>query len=265
MVKIKRGLFVGINYTGTSNALRGCINDQENLTGFLIKQKYLDKQDLVLMNDFQQGDLYPTKLNMLKQMDNLVNFCNNNRKNEVLVVFAYSGHGSYIRDRNGDEIDGKDEVLCPIDCMTKGMISDDVIKRNFIDRLGSNVKLIMLMDCCHSGTIIDLKYNYGIDKRDSCVVYGDCNDNKCKVIMISGCLDKQTSADAYIRDNRKYEFQGAMTASFLNSCDDKVTYKELITRMRTMLKQGKYEQIPQLSTSFPINTNETFLLSEFNN
>lgn len=266
MVQIKRGLLIGINYTGTNSALRGCINDQENLAKFLHTKSFLDKKDLILMNDFQKGDLYPTKLNILNQLNSLVEFCNNkNKKDEILLVFAYSGHGSYVRDNSGDELDGKDEVICPIDYSTGGVIKDDNIKRYFIDRLGNNVKIIMLMDCCHSGTIVDLKYNYTMDKKDSCIVYGNCKDNKCKVVMISGCLDKQTSADAYIKDNKSYEYQGAMTACFLKCYNIDISYKDLIKRMRVFLKNGKYEQIPQLSTSFSIEVDDKFLLDDFNN
>jgi hypothetical protein len=32
----KRALLIGINYTGTSSALRGCINDVKNLKQFLV-------------------------------------------------------------------------------------------------------------------------------------------------------------------------------------------------------------------------------------
>ena len=44
------------------------------------------------------------------------------------LFFHYSGHGSYIKDENGDEVDGKDECLCPIDYAYSGMIIDDEIK-----------------------------------------------------------------------------------------------------------------------------------------
>ena len=64
--------------------------------------------------------------------------------------------------------------------------------------------------------------------------------------MISGCMDNQTSADAYI--NSKY--QGAMTWSFLDTVNKKpnLTWIELITTMRSSLKTSTYQQIPQLSS-----------------
>ena len=37
-----------------------------------------------------------------------------------------SGHGSQVKDRDGDEIDGYDEVILPRDFREKGIITDDV-------------------------------------------------------------------------------------------------------------------------------------------
>ena len=64
--------------------------------------------------------------------------------------------------------------------------------------------------------------------------------------MISGCRDKQTSADAYINST----FQGAMTWAFLDTVNKNpnLSWKELITTMRSSLKTSKYEQFPQLSS-----------------
>ena len=64
--------------------------------------------------------------------------------------------------------------------------------------------------------------------------------------MISGCMDNQTSADAYINS----KFQGAMTWAFLHTVDKNpnLTWKELITTMRDSLKISNFQQIPQLSS-----------------
>ena len=41
------------------------------------------------------------------------------------VFCHYSGHGCSIKDDDGDEADGKDEALCPIDYQQAGVIRDD--------------------------------------------------------------------------------------------------------------------------------------------
>ena len=84
------------------------------------------------------------------------------------------------------------------------------------------------MDCCHSGTILDLKYQYmDVDK-----VNPKNLETAGKVYMISGCMDRQTSADVMIHK----QAQGAMTWSLLNTLKPNITWRELLQSMRTLLK-----------------------------
>ena len=42
------------------------------------------------------------------------------------IFFHYSGHGSQIRDvASGDELDGRDEIIVPLDFRRAGIITDD--------------------------------------------------------------------------------------------------------------------------------------------
>jgi hypothetical protein len=98
-------------------------------------------------------------------------------------VFYYSGHGTSIPDKDGDEEDGKDEALCYV--TPDGQISyescmiDDVFCDTITGSIGDTPCLI-LTDCCHSGTIADLT---------------DKQWNGHKAIAFSGCTDTQTSGD----------------------------------------------------------------------
>lgn len=263
---IKKCLLIGINYTGTSSALSGCINDSENLKEFLECHKYMGNNDFVMMNDHCTGELYPSKANILCELDKLVDFANNNLDKTVMMLVAYSGHGTYMRDYSGDEADGRDEMLCPIDCHTHGYIKDDVIKEQFIDKLPENVQLVMIIDSCHSGSIIDLKHNY-IVETNNCTSNSVIKTSSCDVCMISGCRDNQTSSDAWLPDsgednkNAKYEAQGAMTCSFIANYKDGMTYKSLILEMRDWLKKNHFSQVPQLSSGKMIDINDSFMLA----
>jgi len=76
------------------------------------------------------------------------------------------------------------------------------------------------------------------------------------VIQFSGCRDNQTSADAKINN----ESTGAMSyalVTLLNQNRD-YSYTQLLTSMRQIMKQKNFSQIPQLSTSHPMNMNEVF-------
>lgn len=260
----KKGLLIGINYTGTSNQLGGCINDTQNLKELLKKDKYFNENELTFMNDNQNGDLYPSKENILKQINELVKFANENKDEQVLLFFSYSGHGYYVRDTNGDEDDGRDEVLCPIDYNKNGFIVDDYLKSNFIDKLDSNVTLMVIIDACHSGTVLDLKYNF--NNLNVCNENKKALESKCNVVMISGCRDNQTSADAYLYDQFEWkrEYQGAMTAAFIKNYSDGITYKKLIKNMRKWLAKQRFSQVPQLSSGKQISIYSKIILSDYN-
>jgi hypothetical protein len=69
------------------------------------------------------------------------------------VFFLYSGHGSRLRDDNGDEPDGYDETLAPYDATLTGenQIRDDEINQ-WIEQLSGRIA-VLVFDSCHSGTI----------------------------------------------------------------------------------------------------------------
>lgn len=259
-------LLIGINYKDSDAELSGCINDSQNLKQFLIQKNYFDNKEIIMMNDNKSGVLYPTKRNILKMLDNMRDFALKNQNKKVLLFFAYSGHGHNIRDENGDEIDGRDEVLCPVDFSQNGFIVDDLLKSRFVDKLPANTKLVTLIDACHSGTMLDLKYNYAIDRLNTMTVYGKIKQTTCEVVMISGCRDDQTSADAYILDRKegRYEYQGAMTAAFINNYDPRKHCDTLINDMREWLKDNRFSQVPQLSSGRYIDVEDQLLLSSFN-
>lgn len=72
----------------------------------------------------------------------------------------YSGHGTWNRDSaERDEPDGRDELLCPLD----GYISDDELYTQLFKPLRQKGgTLVVLMDCCHSATTLDMRYNWQV-------------------------------------------------------------------------------------------------------
>lgn len=235
----KFAVLVGINYVGTESELNGCINDAKHLKSFLIEKAGYLPENIVLIAD-DGISTKPTKQNILNSFNTLISKANEGF-NELW--FSYSGHGSYEYDAGSDENDYYDEVICPVDYSTSGMIVDDYIYDNLVCKLPQTVTLFSLMDCCHSGTIFDLPCLYT-------TTYTSNNNNKqhvANVISISGCKDNQTSADAYINGG----YEGAMTWSFLNAlvnADYNVKITELVDNMRILLK-NEYTQVPLLAVS----------------
>ena len=141
----KRALLVGINdYPGTQNDLMGCLNDVTNLYDVLVK--YFG---------FQPGDirmLTNARAKTQTVLDALAGLVEKSQSGDVLV-FQYSGHGSQVRDLDGDELkDHKDEILCPYDCdWDSRFIRDDDLAELF-SPLKQGVLLEVILDSCHSGT-----------------------------------------------------------------------------------------------------------------
>jgi Caspase domain len=75
-----------------------------------------------------------------------------------LIFLIFPGHGGQVNDRDGDETDGKDEVLFPGDYADAGCITDDEIYAEFVSRISPGVHVVAVIDSCHSGTAMDLPY-----------------------------------------------------------------------------------------------------------
>lgn len=240
---MKLALIIGINYVGQKGELNGCINDAVAMRKFLIDHMNFKEEEVTLMTDESKGELIPTARNIMTQLGHLVIKAHFGHADELWI--HYSGHGSYIRDRSGDEDDGKDEVLIPLDVDTSGVISDDNL-HFYLSHLPDTCKTFCLFDCCHSATMLDLAFRYKGDGKHE-VENPDCSI-KGNVVMISGCKDDETSADAWIED----EWAGAMTTAFFKAIEKfgyEVTYLGLLEEMRDYLKKGEYPQLPQLSSN----------------
>lgn len=64
----------------------------------------------------------------------------------------------WSKDDNGDEKDGMDETLVPLDYQQAGQIRDDLIFDTLVKPLPEGANLTVVMDCCHSGSILDLPF-----------------------------------------------------------------------------------------------------------
>ena len=97
----KRALCVGINdYPGTNSDLSGCVNDANDWAAALKTRKY----DTVVLLDKKA-----TRKGIVTALNELIQGAQAGDS----LVFTFSGHGSWLPDDNGDEPDGRDEMLCP--------------------------------------------------------------------------------------------------------------------------------------------------------
>ncbi|SCV05739.1 LANO_0H14114g1_1 [Lachancea nothofagi CBS 11611] len=153
----RKGLLIGINYFGTQSELRGCINDVRNIHDFLTTRYGYNPDDIVVLTDDQQEtSRVPLRQNILRAMQWLVSGA---QPNDALF-FHYSGHGGQTKDLDGDEEDGMDDVIYPVDFQSQGHIIDDEMHDILVKSLPPGVRLTTLFDSCHSGTVLDLPYTY---------------------------------------------------------------------------------------------------------
>ena len=270
----KKAVLIGINrYRMPGADLRGCVNDVNNLQSVLTSHYGFVKNDIKVLTDYDA-----TKKAMQASIRTLITDA---KKGDVLLLH-YSGHGSNVPDKDGDEADKRDEILCPTDLDWKDPLTDDWLRKTF-DKLKPGVSLTVIMDCCHSGSntraiqppdaprIIrylpnpwdimaqesgrklrgnvagGLRTSSRAKRRTSDVVDADI----CEVLL-TGCRDTQTSADAYIAGS----YNGALIyhlAAVLDNAQGKITYRELHSQTLSRLKNAAFEQVPQLEcrkTSF---------------
>ncbi|KAF2815070.1 uncharacterized protein BDZ99DRAFT_408724 [Mytilinidion resinicola] len=153
----RKALLIGINYFGQRGQLRGCINDVKNMSTYLNGHFGYKREDMVILTDDQQNPMsQPTKQNILRAMHWLVKDAHPNDS----LFFHYSGHGGQTPDLDGDEDDGYDEVIYPVDFRTAGHIVDDEMHRIMVNPLLPGVRLTAIFDSCHSGSALDLPYLY---------------------------------------------------------------------------------------------------------
>ena len=263
----KKALLIGINhYQIPGNDLRGCVNDVKSMQATLKKYCDFKPTDMTTLLDDRA-----TTTAMRSEIQKLVTAA---KAGDVLLLH-YSGHGSNVPDKNGDEADNRDEILCPTDLNWDDPLTDDWLRITF-DKLHPKASLTVIFDCCHSGTAtraprfdpkaqrakylaspwdlmaVETKrkltgktrgtrgvlYAAGTKKRD--VVVANIAE-----VLISGCRDTQTSADAFIGG----KFNGALTyylADAIKKAEGKLTNRVLHKQTIAGIKAGQYEQVPQL-------------------
>ncbi|KZP14335.1 hypothetical protein FIBSPDRAFT_921414 [Athelia psychrophila] len=281
----KRALFVGINYKGLPNELEGCVNDAKNMCKFMMNRHGYKAEDIVLLtDDSEHARQLPTKKNITDAMRWLVR----GAKAHDSLFFHYSGHGGQTRDLDGDEIDGYDEVIFPVDYLTAGHLVDDEMNKLLVRRLPRACRLTAVFDSCHSGTALGT-FNHchsyagsylSISRFGLCGIstytfahnahtkpFGQYHSNgrlkghqvmagarvskatEGDVISFSACKDDQTSADT----QEQGVAVGAMSYAFMLSLhqNPNQSYTGLLKSIREILIR-KYSQKCQLSSSHPI-------------
>jgi hypothetical protein len=228
-----KGLFIGINYRGTQNELKGCENDAIAFKKYFMN-KGLKEKNITLMTSNQ------TKKNIIDNIKALskYSYIENNKK----FIIQYSGHGTSFPDTNGDEIDGKDEGLVSGDSR---IITDDEIFI-LLNTFHPLSKIFFIIDACHSCSILDLPYSYIHEEQE---IKENNNKTQVKIIMISGCRDNQYSLDVY--SNSRRQSCGALSNQLILLDFLNIPIFDLKNNLQNSLVWAK--QTPCISSTFKLD------------
>ncbi len=156
VAQTNRALLVGINNYAPANAsdntrgstwvnLDGCLNDVRAVHSVLL-QRYGFRPELIdTLMDRQASRA--AILNKLKELGE------KSQKGDV-VVFFYSGHGSWVKNSLSQEKDKKDEAIVPFDAyLGTPYIRDKELTPLLNAICDKGALLTVILDCCHSGSM----------------------------------------------------------------------------------------------------------------
>jgi hypothetical protein len=191
---------VGMNYTDCRNS-----DEISELTGIVDSDNFInmcDKagvEDITYLTDQNYimnaaAGMAPTKETVVATLNDIAGRCTN----DDMFIFFYAGHGDNVEDKDGDEDDGKDEAFVLMDRFGNGNEDTYLIDDDFADALiefPPGCRILIVTDCCHSGTIADL---------DNAEKYGER-----PIVHIAGTQDQQEAADT--------GYGGAATTAMINA------------------------------------------------
>ena len=250
---MRYALCIGINdYPGTGSDLAGCVNDAQDWAEELTKRGFGVETML---------DAQATGEALREGMRRLL-------RNAVagdVVVFTYSGHGTWVRDDNGDEPDGRDEALCPYDITANGPLLDDELYDILCER-PRGVRTVMISDSCHSGTVARFAPSTRTDAdrvrflppgvfldaeeaaRAAKMPRVTAGRPRHAALLMSGCADIEYSYDARFDDRPNGAFTYFALAT-LRELPPSATYKDWSTAIAQALPSQDYPQTPGLDGS----------------
>ena len=149
-------LCVGFDYPGTSLALSGCQADAEVFARMLARDGcdptlLIDRPSFRNLEGAGRADEIRVEFARLAREAREAFDRDGTR---TAIVFTYSGHGARFDDGMPRfERDGVDEALVAPD----RPIPDDEL-REWLANFGAEARVVLVLDCCHSGTAADLAF-----------------------------------------------------------------------------------------------------------
>lgn len=263
----KRAFLVGISHYDTS--LTGY--QWNNINGV---------EDVNLLNPIlkNQGFITTTLLDDQATFDNIVSqivkFTNKTKKGDI-VYLHFSAHGQPVEDLNGDEEDGWDESIVPIDAYKiykKGFyegqkhLTDDLLNKyvkKLRERIGPSGFLYVVIDACHAGTAsrandetirgthVGFSYNNKVfkpstNKKSHYQI--DASAKQSNVLFIEACRPDQVNTEIKV-DGKRFGPLSYNIVQTLSSFTLSTNANEFIYNIKhTVIKTGRWPNNQNLVT-----------------
>lgn len=250
---MKVALCTGINaYNPPISGLQGCVNDAKAFCNILKSKGFA----VTLLLDKEV-----TKQRVLNELRQLLGSV----KDGGVFVWTNSSHGSQVRDANGDEPDGQDEVIVTAEGK---FITDDEIRVIFDEAAARGISIQLVSDSCFSGTLTRMLDIEGAhpDMDETAIprwvspgllgkeivtsslpvrsMFRGIGEENMPEVLLSGCTDREYSYDAVIDGVP----MGAMScyATRAINANPSATWAEIYAIVRKSLPSSQYPQTPQL-------------------
>jgi len=241
----KRAVCIGINYGGSRAPLAGCVNDCLCVRHALTRRfGFPEASVVVLRDDAPSVDWFPTRANILRALT----WLSAGARSGDSLFLSFSGHGTRVRDADGDEADGWDEALVPSDADAEGCLPDDELNQRLVGTLPRGARLHAVVDACHSGSALDLPFTARLDASGATVRWVAAPAGPVArfrgtaggvAVQFGACQDHQTAADT--RELAGGVPTGAATYTFLDSIErhgSRQSYAQVLSHMSAALRDA---------------------------
>ena len=127
------------------------------------EQDARDIQELALAQNFKSTFLLLSENATRAAVISAIKSASKELSSGDMLLLSYSGHGGFVPDTNGDETDDNlDETWCLYD----GQLIDDELYKLWA-KFKKGVRIVMLSDSCHSGTVAKANNFMGKKKEEN--------------------------------------------------------------------------------------------------
>jgi hypothetical protein len=261
--RMRFALQVGIDDYDHVNKLNGCVQDILDMKDVLIETFGFPAENIQTLTNKEATHEAIIKAFKTHLIENAKKYP------DAVVIFQYSGHGSQAYDGNGDESDGLDETLVPVDSRDRENkhfdITDDELNDLFEELSQFTPNITFILDSCHSGSATRGESNVRRVSKDerpqppqaaissSRSASGvrdyervDVLRNNERYITISGCSSTEVSNE---RNGLSLKTNGALTYHLvraLQRAKPDMTYRELMAEVANAVTLEFPAQHPQI-------------------